>query len=224
MREIPVITIDGPSGTGKGTLSLRLAEALGWHWLDSGAIYRAVAWAVDHHEVQLADPEGVKQLLSEVDIQIEARFDQPARVLCDGKEITRLIRTEACGMLASQVSRLPEVRQAVLSYQRAFRQEPGLVTDGRDMGTVVFPDAELKIYLEASPAERAKRRQLQLQAQGINVSLQQVQDDLSARDDRDQNRDISPAKPALDAKVIDTTELSVDQVFAAVMTYAQSIA
>ena len=215
---IPVITIDGPSGVGKGTIAHMLAKALGWHMLDSGAIYRAISWAILHYQVNIDDEILLKRLLKRVQIAIEnIHLDIAAKVICDGHDITDAIREESCGKMASQVSALPIVRQAVLQYQRDFRRLPGLVADGRDMGTVVFPDATLKFFFEADPLARARRRYQQLQDQGINVSLRDIQEDLLERDRRDKDRPISPTKPAVDAIVIDTTALNIDGVFELVM-------
>ncbi len=212
----PLITIDGPSGSGKGTISVMLSKALGWHVLDSGAIYRAVAWAILHYRVALEDEHALQSLLKRIQIVI-----QDSMVRCDGHDITQAIREEACGIMASQSSALPTVRQAILQYQRDFRRSPGLIADGRDMGTVVFPDAPLKFYFNAKPEERALRRHKQLQEKGINVSLRDIQEDLVERDRRDVSRSASPAKPAEDAVVIDTTNLSIEEVFAVVMNHVK---
>jgi cytidylate kinase len=216
----PVITIDGPSGCGKGTVMHRLAQTLKWHVLDSGAIYRAVAWAVLHHQVPPEDGKAIADLLKKVGICMVLRDPaQPAKVWCDAFDITVQIRTEACGMMASKISALPVVRAAVLQLQRDFRQFPGLLTDGRDMGTVVFPDATLKVYLDASTKERAKRRWQQLLERGDEIELAVVAKDLAQRDLQDQERETAPLKPADDAKIIDTTDLSADAVFKKVMEY-----
>jgi cytidylate kinase len=218
MELAPVITIDGPSGVGKGTVTHMLAKALGWYMLDSGAIYRAIGWALLHYQVSPDDEAALKRLLLKVQIAIENPIsDLPAKISCDGYDITEAVREEAIGKMASQASALTVVRQAVLQYQRDFRRFPGLVADGRDMGTVVFPDATLKFFFDADPLERAKRRHRQLQHQGINVSLRDIQEDLLERDRRDRDRPFSPTKPAVGAIIIDTTDLSVDEVFARVL-------
>lgn len=211
---VPVITIDGPSGSGKGTISLMLAKELGWHLLDSGAIYRAIAWAVMHYKVSPDDEKGLQNLLDRVQIAIENHPEsRDTKVICDDSDITQDIRQEVVGAMASKTSALPIVRAAVLHYQRDFRRSPGLVADGRDMGTVVFPDALLKFFLEANPEERARRRYDQLQNKGIDVSLHDIQEELDERDRRDTGREVSPTKPASDGIVIDTTGMDVDQVF-----------
>jgi cytidylate kinase len=214
----PVITIDGPAGTGKGTVSQLLATALNWHFLDSGVIYRVLALAVLQQHVSLDDEPALTQLAQRLAIAFESLTpDTPARVLLAGQDVTVAIRSEACSNAASEVSALRRVRAALLERQRAFRQPPGLVADGRDMGTIVFPDAMLKFYLEASQEERAKRRWSQLQQQGINVSLHDILRDLADRDIRDQTRTIAPLRPAADAIIIDTTYLSVAEVVQRVM-------
>src|SRR3990167_10472984 len=216
----PVITIDGPSGSGKGTIGLRLAKHLGWHFLDSGAIYRAIAWAVIHYGVALEDDISLKRLLKRVQINIGDPLTDE-RVTCDGHNITLAIRSEACSQIASKSSVLPVIREAVLQYQRDFRRLPGLIADGRDMGTVVFPDATLKFFFKADPEERARRRYQQLQDRGINVSLPDILRDLVERDRRDVGRRLSPTQPATDAIVIDTTAESIDSVFAQVLNFIE---
>ncbi len=218
----PVITIDGPSGTGKGTIAQMLAEALGWHTLDSGAIYRAVAWAALSHVVDPNNESALVAMIARCEIRLIVQSPQlPVQVLCDDRDITRLIRVEEVGMAASKISSHPEVRLAVLPFQREFRQNPGLITDGRDMGTVVFPDADLKIYLDADPAVRAARRHKQLYDKGIHVSLRDIETGLSKRDVQDITRQVAPLKPAVDAYTIDTTHISAEQVFAKVMAFVR---
>ena len=210
---IPVITIDGPSGSGKGTVSRSLAKYLGWHFLDSGALYRALAWGVLHHQVSPDDTARLQDLLQRLNIQMrQAKLNSLLEIICDGQDITQAIR-------ASTVAAIPAVRAALLQKQRDLRKAPGLIADGRDMGTVVFPDAIVKIYLEASPAERAKRRYKQLKQQGINVSLRHIEQELIKRDERDTTRAISPLKPASDVLMIDTTEMAIDQVLSRVIDY-----
>lgn len=210
---IPVLTIDGPSGTGKGTVSQLLAQALHWHFLDSGALYRVLALAAKQHAVELDNETTLEVLAAHLDVQFKTQErGEAARIILEGNDVTSIIRTEECGDAASRVAALPRVRKALLNRQRAFRESPGLVTDGRDMGTVVFPDAFLKVYLEAKLEVRAQRRYLQLKEKGINVSLAQVVKELAERDARDQQRFVAPLKPAQDAIIIDTTEMNVQQV------------
>lgn len=215
---VPVITIDGPSGTGKGTIAKLLAKALGWHLLDSGILYRAIGWAVLQNSVDLKDKNALSQLLAEVPVElIPDLSDHSSKIFCGGKEVTAEMRSEEVGSMASKVSALPVVRAAVLEYQRQFRVPPGLVTDGRDMGTVVFPDASLKLYLDAELDVRVKRRYQQLVHMGHEITLSEVKQELIQRDNRDSNRSVAPLKPAADAHCIDTSELAVAQVFSKVM-------
>ncbi len=221
-HEIPVITIDGPSGTGKGTIASLLAKKIGWHVLDSGAIYRAAAWAIMENDLGPDDENAIGELLKSLEIKIRPETSrEPTRVICGEQDITEEIRTEECGMVASETSSLPVVRAALLHCQHSFRKLPGLIADGRDMGTVVFPDAGLKIFLDASENERVKRRFKQLQAKGISVSLGHVREDLQIRDNQDANRTIAPAKPAEDSVIIDTTDLSVEQILRKVLDCAR---
>lgn len=212
MAVIPVITMDGPSGTGKGTISQLLAKVLGWHYLDSGAVYRVLALAAQQQLIDLADEVSLARLAQQLPVKFLPQADGSSQVLLDGKNVSDIIRTEAVGNAASKVGAFPAVRAALLNCQRAFRQPPGLVTDGRDMGTIIFPDAPLKIFLLASPEERAKRRYQQLKEKGINVSLGDLCNELAERDKRDQQRQVAPLIPAPDAIVIDTTSLSIDEV------------
>ncbi len=214
---IPIITLDGPSGTGKGTLCHMLAKHLGWHFLDSGVLYRVLALAAAKRDVSLDDASKLVEIVNEVNLRFLAHDDLDVKILLDEEDVSQELRTEQTGQNASKVAALPVVRAALLDKQRAFAQLPGLVTDGRDMGTVVFPKAILKIYLYASAEERARRRYLQLQDKGINVSLEQVADELAKRDSRDTERQHAPLKPAEDAVLIDTTGLSIAQVFANIL-------
>ena len=208
----PVVTIDGPGGAGKGTLCMLLATKLGWHLLDSGAIYRVLAVAALKHQIALDDITSLAELAANLNVHFPIEDDQVLIVL-DGVNVTDEIRTEITGNLASKVAAYPAVRAALLSRQQNFVQSPGLIADGRDMGTVVFPSAPLKIFLDASAEERAKRRQLQLQQKGINVNFNNLLQEIQERDFRDRNRPIAPLKPADDAVVIDSTSMSIDAVF-----------
>lgn len=218
--KIPVITIDGPSGCGKGTLAQRLAVHLHWHWLDSGALYRIVAWAVLNYQIPPSHDEEIASLMNRLKITFTADSEGSiAQMNCDGHEVTQAIRTEVCAQMASEISAKPFVRDALLQKQRDLRQSPGLVADGRDMGTVVFPDAALKFFLTASAEIRAERRFNQLVKLGIHSDFTQVSADLMARDQRDRQRTVSPLQAAGDAVVIDTTHLSADEVFQNVISY-----
>ena len=215
MTQAPVITIDGPSGSGKGTVAGRLAKELGWNLLDSGALYRLLALAARDHGVKMGvDNEALlSRLARHLDVQFVAATEgKPARIILEGADVTQDIRNESVAAGASEVAALPAVRVALLERQRAFQEFPGLVADGRDMGTVVFADAPLKIFLTASAEERARRRYLQLKAKGDDVSLLSLLDEIRARDERDTQRAIAPLKPAADAIQLDSTELSVEQV------------
>lgn len=219
---IPVITVDGPSGSGKGTICRLLAQKLGWSLLDSGALYRLTALAARHHGVPLNDVEALSVLAAHLDVRFVAEEGSDEnQILLEGEEVTTAIRTEECGLEASQVAAIPEVREALLARQRDFAHEPGLVADGRDMGTVVFPNAVLKIYLDASAEERAKRRYKQLIDKEVGASLEDILSDIQARDDRDMNRPVAPLKPAEDAIRLDSTSMSIDEVLQAVLEEAR---
>lgn len=211
---VPVLTIDGPGGSGKGTISAQIAQTLGWHYLDSGALYRLLGIAAQRAGVATDDAAGLLALLGDINIRFEAA---DGSVWLGEDEVSTELRQEAAGALASEVAVVPAVRAALLARQHQFRHLPGLVADGRDMGTVVFPDALLKVFLTASPEERANRRYKQLIAKGIDVNLSALFLDIKARDERDSNRAASPLKPADDAIVVDTTDLSIEQVVATVL-------
>ena len=206
VADIPVITVDGPSASGKGTLASRLAQALGYHLLDSGALYRAAALAARHDGVDLGDEPGVAAVAATMDLRFEGE-----RVLLRGEDVTDRLRDEATGRLASQVSVHPRVRQALHGLQLAFRRLPGLVADGRDMGTVVFPDAALKVFLVASAEQRAQRRLKQLISKGIQANITDLRADLEARDERDRNRAHAPLMPAEDAQLLDNSDMGIEQ-------------
>ena len=211
----PVITIDGPSGAGKGTLCKAMAEALQWHLLDSGAIYRVLALAALHHHVDVASEDALVPLASHLDVRFVSTNGN-LEVILEGEDVSGEIRTQEVANAASQVAAFPRVREALLRRQRAFRELPGLIADGRDMGTVVFPDAPVKIFLDASSEERAHRRMLQLQ-----VNFERLLAEIKERDDRDRNRAVAPLVPAADALVLDSTTLSIEQVIEKALQYAR---
>jgi cytidylate kinase len=216
---MPVITVDGPSGSGKGTVCRLLAEKLGWDVLDSGAIYRVLSLAALHHQIALDNEEALVPLAANLDVQFLIDSDTNAgKIILEGEDVTTTIRNEEVGAAASKVAALPRVREALLRRQRAFRTENGLIADGRDMGTVVFPDAPLKIFLTASAEERARRRFVELNERGLDVTLSGLLQDIQARDDRDMNRAVAPLVPAEDAIELDTSELNAQQVFDKVIT------
>lgn len=216
---MPVITVDGPSGSGKGTVCRLLAEKLGWDVLDSGAIYRVLSLAALHHQIALDNEEALVPLAANLDVQFLIDSDANAgKIILEGEDVTTTIRNEEVGAAASKVAALPRVREALLRRQRAFRTENGLIADGRDMGTVVFPDAPLKIFLTASAEERARRRFVELNERGLDVTLSGLLQDIQARDDRDMNRAVAPLVPAEDAIELDTSELNAQQVFDKVIT------
>ncbi|TKB57518.1 (d)CMP kinase [Ferrimonas aestuarii] len=217
-EQAPVITIDGPSGVGKGTLCQLLADKLGWTLLDSGAIYRVLALAALHHDIDLAHEEALAQMATHLDVSF-IPGEMGVKVVLEGEVVTQEIRTQECANAASKVAAFPRVREALLRRQRAFRAEPGLIADGRDMGTVVFPDAQAKIYMTASAEERARRRYLQLKDKGFDGSIDRLLAEIQERDHRDANRKVAPLKPAEDAFLIDTTEMSIDQVVESALNF-----
>ena len=217
-KKDPVITVDGASGTGKGTVSQLIAKRLGWKFLDSGALYRVLALAAQKHGVSLENETALRVLAEYFDVQFIAVESEPPQILLEGEDVTETIRTEKMGNAASKTASLSAVRTALLNRQRAFREPPGLVADGRDMGTIVFPDADLKIFLTASPEERALRRYNQLKEKGINVKLTDLVEELRERDKRDQERTVAPLRPAEDAICINTDHLTVEEVVERVLS------
>ncbi len=220
---IPVLTVDGPSGSGKGTVARLVAARLGWRFLDSGALYRLLALAAEKRGVSWHDEAALSALALALEVEfVGGNADNEPTVMLSGEDVSLAIRSESCGNNASKVAALPGVREALLARQRAFRERPGLVADGRDMGTVVFPDAGTKVFLEASPEERAARRHKQLKEKGIDASLRDLVKEIAERDTRDRVRCVSPLKPAEDARVIDTTSLSIDEVVDQVLALPRS--
>jgi cytidylate kinase len=221
--DIPVITIDGPVGSGKGTIARQVANELGWHLLDSGALYRLVALAARKKSIALDD----SSTLADLAVSLDARFGSNAKgeevIYLDGEDVTSDIRNEECGAGASAVAVLLPVREALLDLQKSFRQAPGLVADGRDMGTQVFKDAGLKVFLTASAEERAKRRYKQLNDKGIDVSLAALSRDIEERDRRDQERSVAPLRPAEDARILDSSGKSIEEVAEIVLSWAAEL-
>jgi cytidylate kinase len=220
---VPVIAIDGPVGSGKGTIARRVAQALGFHLLDSGALYRLTALSAAEQGVDLADVDAVAQVARELNARFDSNADGSERIWLDGEDVTLEIRKETTGEMASVVAVIPEVREALLERQRAFQQPPGLVADGRDMGSLVFPSASVKIFLTASAEERAARRHKQLKDKGIDVSLAALSRDIEDRDRRDSERSVAPLRPAEDARILDSSGQSIEVVTQTVLDWVANL-
>jgi CMP/dCMP kinase len=220
--DVPVLTIDGPSGSGKGTISRAVARRLGWHYLDSGALYRAVGVAAGWNDLDLSDASALVRCTFDTEVGFRETGEGEPRVLVNGSDATDELRTETAGAAASAIAAIPEVRSALVARQRAFRRPPGLVADGRDMGTVIFPDAATKVFLTASAEERAGRRYKQLKDKGVSVTLAGLLREILARDARDASRAVAPLRPASDAVTIDTTGLPIDEVVERVLALVRS--
>ena len=217
INQAPIITIDGPSGAGKGTVSQVIADKLGWNLLDSGALYRLLALAATHHGMAMDDADTLKVLAEHLDVQFHHGENGETEIVLEGENVTQAIRTEAIGNNASKLAAIPEVREGLLLRQHAFAHEPGLVADGRDMGTIVFPDAPVKVFLTASAEERANRRFLQLKAKGESVNIEELVSTIQERDERDANRAVAPLVPAVGALVVDSTDKSIEQVVESIL-------
>ncbi len=221
--QVPVIAIDGPSGSGKGTIARNVASRLGWHLLDSGALYRLVALAAIRQDMLLDDADKLAEVARNLDVRFGSDNSGAEQIWLGGSVVTSEVRTEECGNGASTVAPLQPVRTALLALQRGFRRMPGLVADGRDMGTHVFPDAGLKVYLTASAEERADRRHKQLKGKGIDVSLAALSRDIEDRDRRDSERSVAPLRPAEDARILDSSGTSIDAVTETVLGWASEL-
>ena len=227
----PVLTIDGPSGSGKGTIVQLVAQKLGWHMLDSGALYRLVAFGSQNNQLSLNNEDDIADYASNLDVEFKlvnvepvsekGQHSQELQIILEGNVVGAELRTETTGNAASKVAAMPKVRQALFQRQRDFRQNPGLVADGRDMGTTIFPDAKVKVFLTASAEERAQRRYKQLKDKGISGNLAALLRDINERDERDSQRSASPLKPAEDAVIIDTSDLSIEQVVEQVLAICE---
>ncbi len=221
--EVPVITIDGPSGSGKGTIARRVAEALDMHLLDSGALYRLVGLAATRQGQVGAGEAEIAAIAADMNVRFSMNDAGEEQVWLGSEEVSSELRTEECGLMASRVAALPAVRKALLGLQKGFRRAPGLVADGRDMGTTVFPDARLKIFLTASAEERARRRHKQLNDKGIDVSLAALSRDIEDRDRRDSERSVAPLRPADDARLLDSSNLTIEEVTQTILDWAQEL-
>lgn len=220
---VPVIAIDGPSGSGKGTIAKRVAEALGYHLLDSGALYRLTAIAANHNNIALDDKPAVARIASKLNVRFDTHEDGSEGIWLDDEDVTFEVRRESIGAGASTVAAIPEVREALLERQRAFRQAPGLVADGRDMGSHVFTSALLKIFLTASAGERARRRYKQLKDKGMDVSLAALSRDIEDRDRRDSERSVAPLRPAPDARILDSSGKSIETVAQVILDWVAEL-
>jgi len=221
--DIPVITIDGPSGSGKGTIARRVASALGMHLLDSGALYRLVALSATRQGLADASETEIATIAAGLEVRFGVNAEGEEQIWLGSDEVSAGLRGEECGLLASRIAALPTVREALLGLQKDFRQPPGLVADGRDMGTTVFPDAVLKVFLTASAGERAKRRYKQLKDKGIDVSLAALSRDIEDRDRRDSERSVAPLRPAEDARLLDSSKLTIDEVTRTVLDWVTEL-
>ena len=220
---VPVIAIDGPSGSGKGTIARRVAEALGYHLLDSGALYRLTAIAANNNSIALDDKQAVARIASKLNVRFDTHEDGSEGIWLDDEDVSFEVRRESIGAGASTVAAIPEVREALLERQRAFRQAPGLVADGRDMGSHVFTSALLKIFLTASAGERAKRRYKQLKDKGMDVSLAALSRDIEDRDRRDSERSVAPLRPAPDARILDSSGKSIETVAQVILDWVAEL-
>jgi len=220
MNNVKIITIDGPSGSGKGTISRILAEQLGFHYLDSGALYRLLGLVAVRHGIEISINADLTQLAKNMDVSFQAKADGHNIVLLEGEDVTDELRTEETGALASRVAENPRVRSALLERQHQFARLPGLVADGRDMGTKVFPEAQLKIFLTASIEERASRRYKQLLEKGENVKLRALEEQVRSRDERDMNRETSPLAAATDAVEVESSDLTIQEAVDSVQNLA----
>ena len=218
-EQVPVVAIDGPVGSGKGTIARRVAQALGYHLLDSGALYRLTALAAAKQGVDLGDVGAVARVARELNVRFDSHSDGSERIWLDDEDITLEVRKETSGEMASVVAVIPQVREALLERQRAFQQAPGLVADGRDMGSLVFPSASVKIFLTASAEERAMRRHKQLKGKSIDVSLAALSRDIEDRDRRDSERSVAPLRPAEDARILDSSGQSIEAVTQTVLDW-----
>jgi len=219
LNDFPVLALDGPSGAGKGTVGQLCAHHLGWHYLDSGAIYRALSWLANENSVEPQDVDGLVALADAMQLTCHVQVDDVAQIEVNGQIVTDNLRTEETGEMASQIAPIEQVRASLLNMQRRCRKSPGLVADGRDMGTVVFPDTPFKVFLTASAEIRAQRRFDQLKLKGFDVNLARLLESIQARDVRDSSRATSPLKPAEDALLLDTSDLSIDEVVARILNH-----